>query len=268
MKRVLPFLFFVTLAANVRAQAPQASWVWYPGDFDLWLSSKIQVLRTERGMFYPPFWRMDRHTPLVAFTKTVELDADETVEFRVEGRYYLTINGKYVYDQNITSVPLTKGKNNIRFLVYNTETPPAVWMKGKTVVTDKTWMVSRNTPATVSADSWIFDSPDNKPSDYRLATKPQTPVNISKRKKSALVDFGCETFGFFKLHGLYGFYFYIAQYISTLRPKNYRLVATLLSFWGRCSTFRIFFSAKDSIPGSVSRFPLFSRPLIRTFSHY
>ena len=202
--KVTAFIFFAVLATNIRAQEPQASWIWYPGDFELWMSSKVQVLRTERGMPYPPFWRMDRHTPLVSFSKTVELNADETVEFHVEGTYYLTIDGKYVYDQNITTILLPKGKHHLRFLVYNPETPPAIWMKGNSTVTDKTWDVSRNTPATAKADSWIFDSPGDKPSAYRLATKPQTATSISKGGQSALVDFGCETFGYFKIHGLKG----------------------------------------------------------------
>ncbi len=205
MKKIILLpLFLALFSVSIRAQAPQASWIWYPGDFELWLSSKIQVLRTERGMFYPPFWRMDRHTPLVAFSKDFELTIDETVDFRVEGQYYLTVDGRFIYDQNITKVPLAKGKHHIRFLVYNPETPPAIWVEGKTVVSDKTWMVSRNTPAAVQADSWIFNGADNKPSAYRLATKPENPVNITKGEKSMLVDFGRETFGYIKLHGLKG----------------------------------------------------------------
>jgi len=204
MKKITTFLFFLILITNIRAQEPKAYWIWYPGDFELWLSSKIQVLRTERGMPYPPFWRMDRHTPLISFSKTVNLDADETLEFHVEGLYYLQIDGRYIYDRDITHISLTKGKHDIRFLVYNPETPPAVWVKGKSVVSDKSWIVSRNTPTTATADSWIFDSPDNKPSAYRLEVKPQLPVKITKGEKSALVDFGRETFGVFKLSGLKG----------------------------------------------------------------
>ena len=204
MKKVISFLLMISFAVNIRAQEPRALWIWYPGDFEIWMSSKLQVLRTERGMSYPPLWRMDWHKPLVSFSKTVELDADETVDFCVEGKYYLMINGRFVYDQNNTNITLTKGRNNIRFLVFNGETPPTVWMQGKTVATDHTWRVSRNTPVTVNADSWIFDTPDNKPSNYRLAVKPQTAASITLGEQSALVDFGCETFGFFKLHGLKG----------------------------------------------------------------
>ena len=214
MKKVIFFLTFVALLSNIRAQTSQASWIWYPGDFELWASSKIQALRTIRGTPYPPFWRLDRHNPLITFTKTVDLDADETVDICVEGQYFVTIDGKKIFEENIKTIALTKGKRSIRIVSYNLETPPAIWVQGKTVVSDNTWMVSpyspsgwsvaHYTPATVEADSWIFDSPDNRPSMYQLATKPQMPVKITKGGKTMLVDFGCETFGFFKLHGLKG----------------------------------------------------------------
>ncbi len=203
-KTIASFLFLLAIVTNIRAQESKASWIWYPGDFELWLSSKMQVERTERNVFYPPFWRMDRHTPLIAFNKIVELDAEETVDIRVEGQFYLTIDGQFVYEKDITKVVLPKGKHNIRFLVYNTETPPSIWVKGKTVVSDKTWNASRQTPEVVKADSWIFDSPDNKPSAYRLATTPLSPINTTKETQSVLVDFGKETFGYIKLHGLKG----------------------------------------------------------------
>ena len=86
MSRVALFgLLFTCSALCVWAQEQKAIWIWYPGDFELWLSSKIQVERTERGMFYPPFWRMDRHTPLVRFEKTVDLAQEEEVTIRSTG---------------------------------------------------------------------------------------------------------------------------------------------------------------------------------------
>ena len=204
MKKLIAFIFFTFFWVNAGAQEPKASWIWYPGDFELWLSSETQILRTQRGTPYPPFWRMDRHTPLVEFSKTVVLDAEETIDICVEGQYYVLLNGIRIFQPNITKIPLAKGKSDIRITVHHPESVPALWVKGKTVVSDKTWEVSRYTPAVVKADSWIFDSPENKPSAYRLATKPLKPVNITKGEKSALVDFGNETFGFFILHGLKG----------------------------------------------------------------
>src|SRR5690606_11413874 len=51
---------------------------------------------------------------------------------------------------------------------------------------------------------WNFNNQDNLPSEFSLATKPKNAVKITPHKKGFLVDFGEETFGFVKLHGLQG----------------------------------------------------------------
>ena len=204
MKKLKLFSMLVVLTANLCAQQPAASWIWYPGDFERWLSSKVQVQRTERGMYIPPFWRMDGHTPLIAFSKTVELASDETLDIHVEGIFNLTIDGKYVHEEQATQISLPKGSHNLRFLVYNPTTPPAIWVKGKTVFSDKSWMASRQNNLSINADAWIFDTPDNKPSAYRLETTPLSPVKQVREQQAVLVDFGKETFGYLKIHGLKG----------------------------------------------------------------
>jgi len=204
MKKVLSLLLLIVLATNVLAQQKQASWIWYPGDFELWLSSKTQVLRWQRNTPYPPFWRMDRHTPLVEFSKTYELESEETVDILVEGKYYISIDDKRIFEPEIKRLLLPKGKHRITIAVHNPETTPALWVKGANIVSDKTWGVSRFTPNVLKVDSWNFDSPDNKPSEYQLSTTPWNTVSIDRGDQSTLVDFGRETFGFFILHGLKG----------------------------------------------------------------
>jgi alpha-L-rhamnosidase len=51
------------------AIAQKSTWIWYPGDYDIWLSNKMQNRRTERGTFYPPLWRLYSHYNLVDFFK-------------------------------------------------------------------------------------------------------------------------------------------------------------------------------------------------------
>ncbi len=205
MKKIILLLACpIVMVSNLAAQTSKASWIWYPGDFELWLSSKVQMKRTERNVVYPPFWRMDRHTQLITFHKNVETERDETVEIRVEGEYYLMIDGNIIYD-NKSKFTLPKGKHRLLFRVYNPETPPSVWVKGETFGSDKTWTVSlQNNGASMNADSWIFDNPDNGPSAYTLATVPQASSNIVREERSVLVDFGKETFGYIKLHQLKG----------------------------------------------------------------
>jgi hypothetical protein len=212
MKRGLLLLALICLNLSVMAQeGKSASWIWYPGDFELWLASRLQVERTERGMFYPPFWRMDRHTPLVAFSKSYETTEDETLEICVDGRYYMQLDWQFIYNAGATFTA-PKGKHSLRFLVYNTETPPSVFVRGKTIVTDGTWKADRQDNNPVAADRWTFDAPDTPPSSYRLAVTPQYPVMTAQKNGGVIVDFGKETFGYIRIHGLQGKGAVIARY--------------------------------------------------------
>ena len=96
---------------------------------------------------------------------------------------------------------------------------PAVYLKGKTIVSDSSWLVTyedkewideTGKTSDVSATKWMdagywnFDSPANPPSQFKLPVQPQRAVSISKSDSATLVDFGKETFGYIKLHGLEG----------------------------------------------------------------
>ena len=39
------------------AMTSKATWIWYPGDYEIWLGNKMNNRRTERGAFFPPFWK-------------------------------------------------------------------------------------------------------------------------------------------------------------------------------------------------------------------
>jgi hypothetical protein len=146
---------------------------------------------------------MDRHTPLVAFSKTVETETDDMLDIRVEGRFSLRVDNKFVHVLD-NQLFLPKGTHTLRFLVYNTDSPPAVRVSGRKVASDKTWVASRQDHDDVAADAWTFDRPENPPSAYALATEPQYPVRVDAPAQSVAVDFGKETFGYLRLHGLKG----------------------------------------------------------------
>ena len=50
---------FVTLLASVGmcASLGAQTWIWYPGDYEIWLGNQMNNRRTERGAFFPPFWK-------------------------------------------------------------------------------------------------------------------------------------------------------------------------------------------------------------------
>lgn len=208
------FLFCITLA---EAQQ-KATWIWYPGDFEVWLSNNMQNRRTERGSFFPPFWKMDNHYVCIDFHKEFTLTSPEEIEIATEGEYNVKLDSKLVegYPKKIT-VPAGKHKLNIK--VFNQAAVPAIYVKGRTIVSDSSWLVTfedkewidetgkvsdKSGTTFLSAASWNFNDPLSPPSAFKLARQPQSAVKTEKGQRSMLVDFGKETFGFVKIHGLKG----------------------------------------------------------------
>jgi hypothetical protein len=214
----LIFLLIIFSVPSITLLAQQATWIWYPGDYDIWLANEMQNRRTERGTFFPPFWRMDSHYVLIEFSKKLETTEPEEIEITVEGKYNVKLDGKMLTGSP-QKVRIPAGKHSLNIKVHNQQNVPALFVKGKTIVSDKTWQVTfedkewidesgkaSDLSATVylNAACWNFNSPDKKPSAFKLATEPMVSVKTEKNGKSTLVDFGQETFGYIQLHGLTG----------------------------------------------------------------
>ena len=209
----------VGLALKVTiANAQTATWIWYPGDFEISLANQVQNRRTERGSFFPPFWRLDNHYVLMDFHKDVELSVPETVLLAVEGNYILKLDGK-AFAGTPRSITVPTGKHRISIKVFNQANVPAIYVKGNTIVSDSSWLVTfedkewidetgkvsdQSGTTWLNAGSWNFNSMAIPPSSFRLPVIAQRAVKTTKNNNTLLVDFGKETFGFIKLHGLRG----------------------------------------------------------------
>jgi hypothetical protein len=195
------------------------TWIWYPGDYDIWLGNQVQNRRTERGTFLPPFWKMDSHYVLVEFSKKLDLPAEETIHIKVEGRYNVKLDGKLLSGAP-EKVVIPAGKHLLNIKVHNQTSVPAIFVSGKTIQSDNSWKVtfedkewidesgkaSDTSSGTVylNAASWNFNAAETLPSEFKLPTQPMPAVSSEKKNNGMLYDFGKETFGFAKFHGLKG----------------------------------------------------------------
>ncbi|GAB3988305.1 alpha-L-rhamnosidase C-terminal domain-containing protein [Spirosoma daeguense] len=209
---------FLTLYVTPLLAQNQATWIWYPGDFEIWLGNNMQNRRTERTTFLPPFWKLDSHYNLIDFHKDFDLAKAEDVELFVEGKYNVKIDGKAFpgYPKQIT---IPAGKHKLSLKVFCQDRVPAIYVRGKNVVSDATWLVTfedkewidetgkasdQSGTTWLKAGSWNFNDPQNPPSKFQLNTKAVSAVKTEKKQGSIFLDFGKETFGFVKLHGLSG----------------------------------------------------------------
>jgi hypothetical protein len=197
----------------------KATWIWYPGDFEIWLGNIFNNRRTERGAMFPPFWKQDSHYVTVEFSKAFSLEREETINIAAEGQYNLALDGKLQFGMPKTFV-VPKGEHKLNLKVWNQATPPALFIDGDTIHSDSSWLatyedklwidengVAHGSGIYVPAASWHFNSPDTPPSSFHLEREERRPVSATVPDGSPsgiLYDFGRETFGYLKLKGLQG----------------------------------------------------------------
>ena len=73
------------------------------------------------------------------------------IDIAAEGKYNVKLDGKLQFGMPST-LKLPAGKHSLNIKVWNQSTPPTIYVKGKTVNTDKTWKV------TYEDKEWIDES--------------------------------------------------------------------------------------------------------------
>lgn len=242
--------------SRIMQERNKATWIWYPGDFEIWLGNIFNNRRTERGAMFPPFWKQDSHYVTVEFSRKVELEQEEMITIACEGLFNLMLDGKLQFGQPRTFT-IPQGKHKLNLKVWNQSTPPALFIEGKTIHTDATWLatyedkiwidengVAHGSGIYVPAASWNFNSMETPPSSYHLITKEQRPV----REKDGLYDFGMETFGYLKVKGLKGrIHIYYGESAEEALDKEHCETLDILSEGGKLDSkaFRYVYIEKE-----------------------
>ncbi len=182
----------------------QAEWIWYPGDFEIWLRREVELRRDERKSTIAPIWRVDSPYAVVRFRKKIKLDHAETVTFLADGELRLQI-GERTIEHPERGVRLEEGEHEIMAQVHHLSRVPALFAKGETIVTDETWEVGPLWHSGFErAGRGGFRDPAVPPADFRLETEPLAAASVRREGSSLFVDFGRETFGYVRLHAIRG----------------------------------------------------------------
>ncbi|MBM1105865.1 alpha-rhamnosidase [Aurantibacter crassamenti] len=214
---VLSFMFFCPSSLPAQETEQDATWIWYSGDYEIWLSNNMQARRTEREAVLPPLWRLYSPYSLVTFQKELDLPEADEVILQTEGSFMLLIDDVLVHGQP-KKFSLSAGKHKIVLRVFNQEAVPSIYVKGKHLRSDSSWVATHEdkqwidengvphqsgTPW-VQVGTWNFNTPESKPSEFKLNTELWNAKKIEPVGSGQLVDFGKETFGYVKLHGVKG----------------------------------------------------------------
>lgn len=176
-----------------------ATWIWYPGDFELWLNEKVHMRRRVRGAIYPAFWRMDRYYSSVSFVCNIDLACEEEILIQADGEFALYLDGNDSCRYNQSRLLIPAGSHEIRVSVYNSTAPPALFIQGDTIATNGDWLVSCQDKQWHSPGFWNFDRPSSPPSAYKLETTEVLPLAWDETPEGWIADFGKELIGYLKL---------------------------------------------------------------------
>ena len=108
---------------NTTKDKQNATWIWYPGDFEIWLGNRFNNRRTERGAMFPPFWKQDSHWVTIEFSKIVNLEEEETIEIATEGEYNFMLDGQLQFGKP-TTFTIPEGEHRINIKVHHLSSPP------------------------------------------------------------------------------------------------------------------------------------------------
>ena len=194
--KISVLLIFISVVTLAQDNLPNnAKWIWYPGDFEVWLHTQVGGRRQERGQPYPPFWRMDSHYGVVLFEKKYTNPDPERIQVYADGRYQISIDGEIIYDFDPLNILLPEGSHSVVVMVENYKCVPSLLIAGKDFFTDESWQVTNQNQKFYNAASGEFNDPKFPPSTFHLSLKPVSSRIIEKKENTMLVDFGKETFG-------------------------------------------------------------------------
>ncbi|MDD2798026.1 MAG: alpha-rhamnosidase [Bacteroidales bacterium] len=182
-----------------------AKWIYYPGDFEIWLTKNIALRRTERNQPYPPMWRVDPAYGTVVFSKRISLMKPEKASIAVDGKYFIRgLNNAIMYEYNPKSFTLPAGNYKLSVFVENYQTVPSILFESESYPSNSSWSASSFNDDHVEASEYNSSSPTQPPSSFRLKTVPQECKLIEETVDYRLYDFGKNSFGYPLLKGVNG----------------------------------------------------------------
>ena len=196
MKKI--FLILVLAGSMTFTFSQTAEWIWYPGDYEVWLHRNLSLKRNELGAVSPTFWRLDSHYGSVVFSKRVNLAAPEKVRVSSTGKYSIRLDMKFFADTT-TVFEVSAGEHDLVIFVVNYDELPALYVEGATISSDSSWNVSNGNSKYYHAAQNDFTNQSRSPLQFNFQYSVQDPIFSERDDNKLLVDFGKETFGYLQL---------------------------------------------------------------------
>ena len=181
-----------------------SKWMWFPGDFAIYLGDRVMERREQQGKMVASGWRVDLPEHGVFFKKKVSFSSEQTIRVYALGRVSVRCMGDDYRDaaEDGVTYRLTPGDYELSISVYHPGKLPALYVEGD-LQSGEGWTagVSWFGAPDLPAEYGDFASPDDPPVNCRFRNSVEMPVKKEKTDCGILYDFGRETFGYLRLSG-------------------------------------------------------------------
>lgn len=174
------------------------TWIWFPGDFEIYHGMLQNFQREERGYGWPAYWKMDDWRKNVKFSKTFVLEEEEQFCVHGYGDGHVLVNEvKYPLEKMITCKP---GKTEIVVCIGNMTGLPCIYVEGKTIFSDETWTADDFLEKKAVGVSSLYTEKNQNPNQVLYKEEELAPVSVIEKNGGVLMDFGRMVDGTLKLH--------------------------------------------------------------------
>lgn len=170
-----------------------SKWIWFPGDFEIYHSLKLNTRREERSYQWPAFWKLDDCYHNVKFRKKVVCEQSEKMIVFANGIGYISVDGnKHAFEESIL---LNAGVHMIDVAVACPNGLPCIFVEGNQAVSNSSWEANECSPQWVPAGcNEMYLKREDSPEVFRFEYEEIAPVSESQCQGGILYDFGKQTF--------------------------------------------------------------------------
>lgn len=154
-----------------------ASWIWYPGDLELYYALRQNFSRVERGMGWPAFWKSEGFRQRIVLWREYELSASTQFTVYAHGVGFVQAEErKYPFG---TPVDCGPGKVVVRIHLGRIEALPCALVEGDAIQSGPGWTAEDyNAPAVEAGFDPRYCRPDQDPAVWEYSAQPYDPIRI------------------------------------------------------------------------------------------
>ena len=181
---------------------PQAKWIWYPGDYELYHNLKLHMRREEYGFPHPAHWSYSTPYPYVEFSREFDVPEDTSFVVHTHGLGHVRVDDKPFYPTGV-SIPVSAGKHFISIWIGTDKGLPSAYISSDYLVTDERFFASHHDLTRLSAGCTpVYPDPTDDPEVFPFAYERIDFVSQTVCDGGILYDFGKETFAKLNLANL------------------------------------------------------------------